>query len=351
MPSYVDGWFGKQAEGEFVEDAEDTIVFAQSVTCWIETTQSVSDSIPFTSTGDEFHQLGIASNTINFAQDVSVTREVPATAESLIAFGQNAEQVQVIVLDLENDIVLGQSFNILKELNRALTQNIHLEGTVHPTYEGELESDVVLDNSISWGEGPNNDIGVDNEIVGELSKGLSNGLTIGQVIVIWLERDRELENEITLGNSILAFIDRSCDQHEYIGTGLPAAPSLDVRDGIQFAYGLLTLNLRNPDFGDTVEAQPQRAVNRSMGGTVNLFRSNIWPRKTVIQFTVTFPDCDDGKKEEILDFYEATLGQIVTYTDSENREWTGVLTMPSNPVVHDSRGWFKASFIFRGEPV
>jgi hypothetical protein len=348
MPNYFGKWWGA-AEGEELENASSAISFSQSATCTTERPRSASSSLSLTQEADEFYYAGDADSTISFSQAATYQRIVTRTPSNNISFTQDLARIRVIDLSLEHTLGLGHSIIPGTELSVDLENDLNIQNALNPLVQGDLENDLELLNDLSRGDSHTNDLGLGVTVSAVASKGLRDELDLDNSVTPSMEYGRSTAQDLGLGNIIAAIIETACNLHEYSPYGLPAAPSLSKASEITLVYGLTTLTLRNPDFGDSVEADPKKAMNISRSGTVNMVRQSFWSSKTNIQFTVTF--CDPDLKEEILSFYEESLGQLVTYTDPEGREWEGILMTPSDPVIQTKRNEYQASFNFRGAPV
>lgn len=280
-----------------------------------------------------------------------VQRNLELTLSNLIEFHHDIE-TQFIVLALINDLALTHSISRQLVASRLVQEVIRFEQRIGPTHEGDLENLVTFLNEIARGDNPENEISFSDEIEATTSKGLENEVSFEDQIDVNIEVTRELDNEVSFEDSIIASIERPCELHEYApsGNGLPVAPTLTEAGGISFIYGLSTLNLRNPEFGDETLVNPTSVLHRTRNGTMRVYRNSLWGKRR--EFRITVRAMSEAKKDEVLDFLEASLGQQVTYIDPENRSWTGVLIEPQSPVEDSGPNCdYQTTIRFRGVPV
>jgi len=91
-----------------------------------------------------------------------------------------------------------------------------------------------------------------------------------------------------------------------------------------------SVTLRNPEFGNEEVVDLNRAFNQSRSGTFRVSRDAARPKSTNI--TVQFRMLTLVKRNELIAFLDACLGEIVTYVDQDGRSWTGVVLNPQTAV-------------------
>jgi len=150
----------------------------------------------------------------------------------------------------------------------------------------------------------------------------------------------------------------------FVGAGAPGAPTpppltLDgplpgVTAPFQLVYPasgtvIDSVTLRSPDFGNKDRLGFNRVLRETRGGTLIVFADPMWPK--VQTLVLNFSGLTSAQAQQLLTFLDAHLGEEVGVYDWEHRYWTGVITMPTDPVVQDGRDSFSASFEFEGELV
>ena len=117
------------------------------------------------------------------------------------------------------------------------------------------------------------------------------------------------------------------------------------------AQGIVSdsVTLRAPNLGNKDRLSFNRILRETRGGTLVVFADPIWPK--VETLVLTFSGLRTAQARQLLAFLETHLGEEIGLLDWEGRAWKGVVTMPTEPVVQDSRNSFSASLEFEGELV
>lgn len=127
----------------------------------------------------------------------------------------------------------------------------------------------------------------------------------------------------------------------------PTTPVAQVTLEYPSTSPTLTLTLRAPAFGDRDGQRVTRIVRETRGGTLKVFRDPIWPRQERVQ--ATFVALKETKGQEVLAFYEASLGKEIKLTDHLSRTWLGIILQNDDPIVRNRRDGVDVSFAFEGE--
>lgn len=114
---------------------------------------------------------------------------------------------------------------------------------------------------------------------------------------------------------------------------------------ITLAQGALSIQLRNPDFGNSDTIEIRRINRKTRGLELVVFRDPSWPKTRTFKVNFTFLKQDDLLR--LLDFIHRTLGQIVTYTDYNGRVWNGIIITPGDEVSQPGTDNFAAQFTFQ----
>lgn len=109
----------------------------------------------------------------------------------------------------------------------------------------------------------------------------------------------------------------------------------------------LSIQLRNPEFGNTDAIEVRRINRKTRGGDLMVYRDPIWPKTRTFQVKFAFLREDDLSR--LLDFVHRTVGQIVSYTDYEGQVWSGIITTPESEVSVQGRNNHVAQFTFQVE--
>ncbi|MCI0563569.1 MAG: hypothetical protein MN733_34275, partial [Nitrososphaera sp.] len=84
-----------------------------------------------------------------------------------------------------------------------------------------------------------------------------------------------------------------------------------------------TLVLKNPTFGNTDIIRFTRIDRRTRGGDRKLFSDLDWGKTQTLELTVI--NICEPEIDEIIDFLNTSLGQLIGLLDWENRQWEGVI--------------------------
>lgn len=120
-------------------------------------------------------------------------------------------------------------------------------------------------------------------------------------------------------------------------------------DHVTFLFGTRELEVRRPDLGNIDELSFQRVNHRSRGGDIIIFRDPDWPKTEVQNLNFTFPTEADA--EEFKNFVRETAGELLQYTDHENRVWSGVIQNPDAELVQGGRSAWTINILFEGDQV
>lgn len=114
---------------------------------------------------------------------------------------------------------------------------------------------------------------------------------------------------------------------------------------ITLASGSLSIQLRNPEFGNSDSVDVRRINRKTRGGDLMVYRDPIWPKTRIFKVNFIFLKQDDLSR--LLDFIHRTVGQIVTYTDYEGQVWSGIIITPGDEVSQPGTNNYAATFSFQ----
>jgi len=118
------------------------------------------------------------------------------------------------------------------------------------------------------------------------------------------------------------------------------------------ATGTVTdeLILRNPNFGNKDRITPNRVNNQSRGGDLIIYADPLWG-DPVEALLYSFSVLTAVEAAALATWFDTYLGQEIRLIDQENRLWRGFMTQVTDPIVHDRRKSYTASFEFEGSKV
>lgn len=115
---------------------------------------------------------------------------------------------------------------------------------------------------------------------------------------------------------------------------------------ITLTKGTLSLQLRNPDFGDRESIEVRRINRKTRGGDLVMYRDPAWPKYATYTYSFSYLSQDDLYK--LIEFMKSTLGQEITITDYEGRVLSNcIITTPTEELTQDGVEDFRASFSFQ----
>lgn len=106
------------------------------------------------------------------------------------------------------------------------------------------------------------------------------------------------------------------------------------------------MQLRSPDFGNTITLDTGVINSRSQDGDLIQIRDSAWGFED--SFTVKFSGLSEDQKNGLIDFYESNIGQQITFIDHESRTWLGFLTSKILFTQIGEGCQYTASFSFLG---
>lgn len=173
---------------------------------------------------------------------------------------------------------------------------------------------------------------------------------------------RALSSNLALIQAVEIFIDREgvlCNYSPFVGSGdftFDATPPVLTPSTLTlywpFIAPSLTLELRNPEFGNKISFNANRINRKSRGGTIQVFRKETWPKFRTLQMDISV--LSTTQITNFKAFLIASLGQEIGLIDHEGRTWKGVITTPDTDITETGGapcGNYATSFQFEGEIV
>jgi len=153
-------------------------------------------------------------------------------------------------------------------------------------------------------------------------------------------------DDIDLNEFMLVVTDprtSDCEYDDQLGP-YPADSGLDFQlDGVG------NWAVRAPNLGNTDSFSPQRIVSESRGGTLLISADPNWPK--VETLSMAFSALKYSEVLALQDFIFNNLGTVITLTDWEGRQWTGIISDPTATVREVSKNNFSIGFTFEGEKI
>lgn len=99
---------------------------------------------------------------------------------------------------------------------------------------------------------------------------------------------------------------------------------------ISLIYGSMTVQLRNPQMGNTDSLEFTRLSRKTTGGDQIIYRDPNWPAIERLVFTVdTF---NESEMAALKTFLKVSLGKQITYIDFEGVFWTAIIANPNTAI-------------------
>lgn len=360
-------------DGVFAEDASNTITFTQTaegdpdVDLVAENTVTFSQvSIPsiFTQPLDStvtFTQLANLQQTVESSISDTVTFSQTATAlgpvavEQTVTFTQAAGAGLIIPGGLVKTAIAPTvtfSQSVAKVLLLAGGQDLTaLDGTITFTHRAVLPIFKTVPQAVVFTD----------SAVGEKGWVLVDTVTfsdVGDPDWVW---DRTVTQTITFNHAHIYEKDIDlCGYSPIVGGGTdPNAPtpppsSLGVvarASQVTLYYPTVspttTVAIRAPEYGDRYKLQFDRINRETRGGTLEVYSDPTWPKLEILE--VSFTGLKESEVQAVLDFFTATLGLEVGFTDWFGRTWHGIIVTPDAELVRPRRNIVDFSFEFEGE--
>jgi len=102
-----------------------------------------------------------------------------------------------------------------------------------------------------------------------------------------------------------------------------------------YAAPTLTINIRNPNLGDSLLVENRTQVRRAMNGDLRSFTRTPVTRRILL----TFSELNKAKVQELVDFLTTAAGGEIKYTDYDSVVWRGwIMTDPAEFLTQGSKG-------------
>lgn len=190
----------------------------------------------------------------------------------------------------------------------------------------------------------------------------SNELEFTQTLQSESDFLRSVSHTSIISQAFTYYIDNSCNQKSYAkfdgeGTG----PGLDEKrltwdgDFVLETVGAetkTTLSLRSPETDDRDRYGFNRINRETRGGELHVYGDPEWSKVNTLLFTIVAltdgqGDCPD-KINDLMDFFQDTLGEQIQLHDWTGVTWKGVVTTPNETATEDAEGYWTITFEFEG---
>lgn len=276
--------------------------------------------------------------------DSEKTRPRVALGHSLLSLTERVK-VSPIKISIFQTLNLNQGVNFRNAIkNVSISQNFHLEVHVRKGPLAQVIDTLFLMHSASIVkyDNPSHTLVFTQSVIGNIAKPASNILIFTESVITRMIRAMiitDLFSPISLGSAYK----ETCD---FIATG-PVV--LTSPDHITLSFGNLSIDLRNPDFGESQGFESSRINRKTRAGELIIFRNPNWPKSKTLRYQFSF--LKESQAKALLAFFEQTAGQEITLVDFEGRTWLGIIRTPATNVIEQGRYNYTAEFEFEGELV
>lgn len=128
--------------------------------------------------------------------------------------------------------------------------------------------------------------------------------------------------------------------------GNPLFPALSIRDKFTFTFGMLVVDCRIPEFGNTQTFRWEKVVRRTRGGQLSIPNSSFSEKDT---YKFSFKALSADLRNDLENFFIVSAGKQIQILDHENSTFLGVVLSPQIVFAQEGIGCqFAFSFEFRG---
>jgi hypothetical protein len=304
--------------------ASDALALTQSAGQWFDVSASSALSLGDNNTSDIWRP---ASSALALTNALSYLAELHLTPNSILnlndqANGYNTHLYETLTLSQNVFLTIQRSVAHVLTLSD-LAQIVHSVAVVSALTLTDLASELNYKNIVD-------------------ALGLTDVVTHSNILNFHVTDSLSFKHAVIGGNQTHF---SSCAE-EYV-----PSPALGTRTGITLThpYGspTLSLDMRNPRFGNVLTGNMQTINRRLRGGQLSSGRGVTWP--DIVTIRLAFEALDSVKKGEFLNFVKESSGYEIGLLDHENRQWRGVIVSPD--IVSTQLGRvcnFGTEFEFRG---
>ena len=174
----------------------------------------------------------------------------------------------------------------------------------------------------------------------------SNTLTITQTVAPNLALGRTNSQTLTLGSFVAVFKTDAVNVYS-ITVPDPIHPT-----PIILTFGSESITLKIPEIGDSDKIEVDRVQAQTRGGDLIIFRDPEWPITEILKYKIT--NMIRHQADELLNFFQDSIGSLITLVDYQGVSWQGVILTPDAEVTCTSDfncGSYDIEFEFQGTKI
>jgi len=355
-----DGVFTQRVLPEPIIDA---LFLTQSVDVTSSIRRSIESVLTLVDSAKSSIKVLSANSSLNLTQSVAAKEPKIAFAVSNIL---HPLEVDLTGIDLSDPVAVEAAFagkglryavTLKKVLNLSILHNLALAQQIAPTHALIVQQHLHL-SDVAWTgafEAIKHVLQLRQAVSGVITNPVSNVLNLTQSLIGHGVIGRAVTSTLDLDNIVTFYrLGDMCNYDPGVGAG-PSAPSMidpiiTPRSGIILTYPYvlptLILQLRNPIFDDTEQLEFRRINRKTRGGTLKIFRYNIWPKAQRLIYS--FEILKESEKQALLSFLQLTIGKEIGLLDFESRQWRGIILTPATLLNEERRSGSVMTIEFEG---
>lgn len=292
--------------------------------------------------------LANPTNGVTFQQTIAKVMTLNVPVSNTVGFSEASEDA-TIRESLGNVVIFSQIIGAVREINASVSNSIAFTALAQRTYDESVSSGINFGAAGARGAFPESLITFGQQIVAELSTVVNNSIVFDASVATTKVLNVAISNTVNFNSYVVAIGDDICDKTQFASLCLPDV-TFTRRQTIIMQCASDTIEIRNPELGNSETIDPKRALNETRYGNLTIYRNPIWPKKTTLEFDLT--TITRAKALELHDFLFNCLGQEITLTDYESRIWLGVITNPEALINELQSGDcnYSSNLVFVGEP-
>lgn len=220
-------------------------------------------------------------------------------------------------------------------INRAVADYLNFQQVAKPRV-----FDIAVNQTLTFTEDVRRIYGVNQQLVFvetvqvHKAKGVLQTLTFTQDVSVQRDANMIINQTLTFTQAAKCYKTSPTYISSVINNPPTSNEELPAQDMV-FSLGSLTLTLPAPDFNNTEEHNNAVIINRTRGRDLHAYRDSPWPKTYTLKYKWSYLKPID--LENIRYFIDQTLGLIVDLVDYENRNFSGIIKTPQNPIVQLGR--------------
>jgi len=322
---------------------------------------SAESTIPLLQTTKKNLHAGTFESNLVLTQTVVSAIPRFASTDSNITYPKD-ELIDVLPGESIEGYGLKQEVSVNLVLNIPLAQRVYPQQKSGPTKVGSANSHIQLSQftrTVLY-EKVLQTLNLSQTVTYDVALPVSNTLELVHSVTVLGILVRATTSQLNCESMVTFHRVQFCDYDIGVGAGdcgfpVPTMvePILVRRATTILTYPYITptetLELRNPDFDNSLQLEFRRINRRSRGGTLQIYRDEAWPKSERLIFSVSA--LKEQTSRDLLFFLNMSVGKEIGLLDFESRQWRGIILTPSTQIKEDSKVGFSASLEFEGVKV